>query len=676
MKPETIMADYRDLTFHLLALCLLASGREEELARLAATGETPAGYPFYQGIHLAQDGQVEAALEHLRPLAAQGHEPSSRLAFKLLINQAEHYLGGHKYEELAQVLDEALRLMPDDPTLLAELEDFQEILPFCYLRVGKRPEAEALWRREVWQGDPKALHRLALLYYWWTRRREQELAGETDGGLEDTQDLWHRTIACWVALAGVDPFWPEWAQARGQVYGTPVSEKEIGNLKKHIIENLLPNLCQSYLDSYRQEGRHDRAEQQQRYLTLSRLEKEAADTWLKVLPRMTQVGERLGLALTRGVPLAELVRGLQQAEGHRPCFLAPESSACGPCLWVGLCRDNPLPQESRIFLELLGGPLMSLDLGIQEVIKQLLDLHLTFAPHDDDAEKMADYLAPWGLAVSLLEDKQPEKVLNELDHLPTANQNAPAVRWLRTAAWEQLGHQYLETSGLDQALKAWAEAKKGIQELKRENSPSLYRRTLALEEQLGQGVAQACTREARILHQSGRTEEAMDLLRRGLELSPQELVKDQLADIYCDRGWGRMENNEFTEARREFEQALAVKPNFLRAKEGMSTSYNNEGVKHHNADRFDEAIPLLRRALEYNSNNPTARRNLANSLHSKGGQILEKEMKHAYSNSAKLSILRRVRDLLKEAYEYNPASEYIVRDLNKIIEIIRSASPW
>jgi tetratricopeptide (TPR) repeat protein len=673
MKQETIKPDYRDRTFHLLALCLLANDRVAELTEFVGAGEIHPHYPYYLAIHLAKQGKFGAALENLRPLVAQGHQPSQYLAFKLLISQAGHHLQCQEHEELLQVLDEAMRLMPDDVALLAELEHFQEILPFCYLKVGKRQEAATLWRQKLWHGDLEALHRLALLNYWWTRRREEAYSRGEGGDLEEMETLWRQTIAYWVALASADLFWADWAQGRGKVYGNAISEEEIRNLKKYLMDHFLPEFCQTFIDSYNQEGKIAQTERPRRYLTLVRLEKRAAGLWQKILPRMTKVQERLGLTLTLGVALGELVRALQKAEGHQPCFFSEPREACSLCLWADLCQQSPSSQESRVFLEFLGGPLISLDLNLRHVVGQVLDLHLTYQKDDDEAEILADYLAPWGLATIFLEDKRTEEVFKELDRLSPADKGAPAVCYLRAAAWEQLGQQQLETKGLEPALKAWEQAKKGIQELKRENSPLLYRRTLALEEKLSQGVAQGCTKEARALHKEGQTEEAICLLKRGLEISSQEQLKNQLADIYCDRAWVHMGKKDYTQARREFEQALAVKPNFLRAKGGMGTSYNNEGVRHHDAGRFDEAISLQRRALEYSPNNPTSRQNLAGSLHAKGGKIIEKELKSAYTRYEKIAVLKKVLDLLKEAHEYDPNNEHVIRDHNEILRILRTA---
>jgi len=676
MKEQKALMRHQSRSFQQLALCLLSSGRSQELGDMASQMGDLHDSPYYLALKLAQEQRLEEALDLLRPLATKGHQESRQLAFRLLLHQANGHFSRQEYDDLSPVLDEALGLMADDPEALKELATFQEILPFCYLRINRRPEAEEKWRLDFLECGNAGLHRLALLCYWGSRDAEARLPQEGQGETRELEALWRKAIAFWVALAASEEFWQEWGRSREEVYGVEVSSQDLEDLRKNILEDLLARRFYYYLDKYQQADQGTHARRHRQYLSLLRLERQAASAWHKLLPQLSQLERSLEIHLSGGVMLMELVRSLQKAAGQNHCFGETGKVDCPPCEWQDLCRQNRLTAERTVYLEFFGGPLMGREMGLDLIVQQILQLHLDKTDGDELAEKLSDYLSPWGLAAVFLEERLPEEVLRELERLGPEQKRHPQALYLEAAAWAEQGRLRLETQGLNPALQVWQKAKTLIQEMKRLNAPKVYRRLLRLEEEMGGWVAEGCIREARAIHKEGRTDEAIRLLQKGLEIVANDRLKDQLADLYCEKGFASLAHDQLSQARQEFETALSVKPGFLRAKEGMSTTYNNEGVKQRTAGRLEEAIRLYKKALEYNANSRICLENVAGALNALGVKKIDDEMPRAYSRERKLSLLREALAFFKEAHEYDPSNETVVKNHNKLLDILRNIPGW
>jgi len=667
---------WRDQSYHQLALCLLKTSQFDKLWELGSGGSLP-HQPYYQALYLAQKGDLQGALEALRPLASQGHSKAQLLAFRLLIHQARVQFQQNDFEAFAQVLEEVQQVMPDQEEVVSkELKGFQEILPYCYLKVGKRQEAAELWLRDLWSQGASALHKLAILYYQWAVYAEERLASKGEGAQEQLDDLWRKAIAFWVALAGSEGFWSEWSRARLPSYGVTPNLKDLADLKKHIVDDLLSGRFRHYVDKYTDAGLEPQAARHRRYLSLVRREKQAAFTWQRLFPRFDFTKQVLGIDLAQKVPLQATLRALQQAAGQDPCFQGPPQERCHLCPWRAICRGpHPLGAEAVLPLEFFGGPLMAETFGLTQLIQEIVKIQATGLGSDEEIERMEDYISPLGLALVLLEERLPEQALQALDSLPPDLRASPLGKYLKVAAWAENGRR-LETQDLNQALEAWEKAVRLIREWKKVPHLRLHKRLPQLEEDLAKWVSESCIREARRLKRAERVHEAIDLLERGLKIAATEDLKMQLADLYCETGRAFLDKNQFQAARKEFEKALSIKPGYVKAKEGMSTSYNNEGVTHHDAGRFDEAIRLQRKALEYNPNNQTSRKNLAGSLNAKGVRKVDVEFEQAYTRDRQLAILLEALELFKEAHEYDPTDDAIVRNHNKLVEVLRNIRIW
>ena len=63
--------------------------------------------------------------------------------------------------------------------------------------------------------------------------------------------------------------------------------------------------------------------------------------------------------------------------------------------------------------------------------------------------------------------------------------------------------------------------------------------------------------------------------------------------------------------------ALKIKPDYNRANGGIGTTYNNEGIEAANKGDIDEAINLLRKALQYDPDSHQIKKNLDGVLYAK-----------------------------------------------------------
>ncbi|MFQ5788391.1 MAG: tetratricopeptide repeat protein, partial [Thermodesulfobacteriota bacterium] len=85
---------------------------------------------------------------------------------------------------------------------------------------------------------------------------------------------------------------------------------------------------------------------------------------------------------------------------------------------------------------------------------------------------------------------------------------------------------------------------------------------------------------------------------------------------------------KFKEAKDNFKKALTILTGHKGAREGMALAYNNEASKKRN---IDTALPLYKKALEYNPNNEVIRNNLAGAYNGKAVDILNSLSQYSYT---------------------------------------------
>jgi tetratricopeptide (TPR) repeat protein len=132
-------------------------------------------------------------------------------------------------------------------------------------------------------------------------------------------------------------------------------------------------------------------------------------------------------------------------------------------------------------------------------------------------------------------------------------------------------------------------------------------------------VVAAAQKEAARLKREEKLDEAIRVLESARALDPGGALLEYLCVYICDRGGVKLGKKDLAGARRDFEQALRLKPGFQRANQGMATTYNNEGCEERDHDR---SIGLFEKALQYDPDNHVAKRNLGRELRGKAVDLV------------------------------------------------------
>jgi tetratricopeptide (TPR) repeat protein len=235
-------------------------------------------------------------------------------------------------------------------------------------------------------------------------------------------------------------------------------------------------------------------------------------------------------------------------------------------------------------------------------------------PHDSFSGELAKILV-------LIEQRGlPEKALERLAALPENIRQGPEAGYLRVRALlesaRRLRVKHLAANALRQAEAAWAEAS------------SLEPQWTAIQQEAGEMLDSLGKQEAERLQREDKLDEAISLVER---LN----IRDYACDFHCDRGLLRLSENRFEDGRADFHRALALDPDYTRAKNALATAYYNEAIA---VDETDAKIKLLQKALEYYPNYPDARENLGAAFHEKALRIV----KDATPSSAKLDLARAI----------------------------------
>jgi len=662
----------QERTFQQLAMCLLAIDRGRDLEELAAQTRHQKFGSYYLALKLAREERLEEALTHLRLVMANGRQPeAASLAFKLLLHQAHHHLQDQNYEALSQTLDEALRLMPDDAEAVQEFRQFQETMPFCYLRLGKRFEVEKLWHQDFWRLGPAAVHKLALLHHWSAQYGEKMLIAGKPLAVQNLDTLWHKAIGYWVSWLNDEAYWAEWSLSRATIYGSEISAADLKEIRHRLLEDHLPGTFRYYLDEHQKAGRQEDARRHQTYLTKLRLERRTDAAWRKFLAKKEYLSQTLEIEVGRGVPLIGLIKALQRQEQQEDCFGSAPRDGCPRCAWEDLCRLGNLGEEPTISISDLGGPILAADMNLTNLVSRIFHMQKYYYREEEEGERLDTYLSPLGLAAILLEEKKSEAAFRELEGIETSMRQTAKGRRLRAAILVDRGRRRFESDGIDAAMGDWEQAHLIIKELhNKSHSPAFRTQLNSLESELISQVVRGCLREGNALRQKENYDKAVSLLQKGLALGDDEQLRFLLADIYCDQGVRCTLDKKYSQARQEFERALAVKPNFTRAMEGKSTTYNNEAVDIlNNKGNPDKAIKLLEIALQHDPNNHGAKRNMAGAYHGKAIKKM-KELDYAHSSQAKVAIVIEAKKLLAKAHEYDPTNNDIITDHNHLADIL------
>jgi Flp pilus assembly protein TadD len=103
-----------------------------------------------------------------------------------------------------------------------------------------------------------------------------------------------------------------------------------------------------------------------------------------------------------------------------------------------------------------------------------------------------------------------------------------------------------------------------------------------------------------IAHQVGRSDAAIDLIGRSIQLAP-------CAAAYSNLGEALRRSNRLEEAVAAYREAIRLEPE-------MASAYSNLGLALHHLRRFEEAERVLLKAIELDPTNAAAHQNLCNTL--------------------------------------------------------------
>ncbi|MGB8258913.1 MAG: hypothetical protein WCE75_01120, partial [Terracidiphilus sp.] len=251
-----------------------------------------------------------------------------------------------------------------------------------------------------------------------------------------------------------------------------------------------------------------------------------------------------------------------------------------------------------------------------------------------------------GKALILVESRNaPAEALALLDHVNRRVRYLPEFSYLRALALSRQGDHLSGHGDFSGAIDHWKQA---CELAKAECPDPAFRPLLTATGVAAQEALIAATqREAKRLKAAANPDAAIALLEKALPMDKDEALVEYLCLHLCDRGSAKLGKKEFVSARRDYLRVLELKANYERAKQGVSTTYNNEGC-----EETDNAksIALFENALKWNPGNTMAKRNLASELRSKAIDRVNAATGYALRGAVDDAIL-----LLERAYNLLPA---------------------
>lgn len=677
-------------------------GEVEEVMKRHGKGGIDGELQYYLGLTYAWQEKIDDALIEVNKVLEKSpdHESARRLGFKLLIHQARIRIKENDHNGLSLALGNAMAIAPDDPELHKELTGFKGILPLSHLRGGNRDEAVRLWEEELKQNpqDHRIVHNLAILYYWWAVNVEKN---HKEAGSEDIQPvkasvakpvrqkfvlegkklveagkqtvvedektkmidrLWKKSIGYWVMLMNIEDFWQEWKKEREGLCSVKITEEDIKELKHKLMDERFDKQFHDYVDQYKQNGRDKESARHEDYLTTLLLEKKTASYYREAIEKI----KGLGIKIDGKIKRWELIRAIQEKEGNSPCIATEKSKDCkdkGNCYWGEYCVIGPSLWNEVVSPALPCGPLMFKEMGILSEVYKLVELicktgdgneklltmleklnqknysNANSGAINEKLGKLKIYLSPLGKAYILIdEQKRPEQAIDEWERLPQDVRDSVEGRYVCALAITGRGERFYQEGKINDALNDWSMARTYI----RSWAIELVNRSLLvpLQDKIDGLVVDACEKEAKLLKQKDKIEDAIKILTWGLEIVDRKSFREMLAVFYCDMGTKKLNDKNFSAARKHFEKALSFDPDNKRAKQSIGTAYNNEGVSTGDAD---SSIPLFEKAIQYDPDSDVIKQNLTGAYNGKAVIIL-----NSLTQYTKASRCDEAIDLLKK----------------------------
>lgn len=652
-----------------LLACLIATNKNsevEDLVKRHINGSNEHDLRYYLGLSYASQGKITEALNELRQSVGQtpGDSPLRKLAFKLYMNQAKVKARDNDFEGLSSMLTDAVGLGLDDPEREKEFNAFRNILPLSYLSAGERAEAARIWEEELRKNPAShhAVHNLALLYYWWALDVEEGLNNNQHGGIGgDNKDealnkgggpgedalrnidiLWEKSIAYWVMLLNTDSFWKEWKNEREKQCSLTIDEKDIRENVNKLIDERFNKLFNNYIDKYKKKGRDEDTLRHEGYVSKLILEKRTSSCYRDMIKYLSELGLKFDGTLKRW----ELIRLIQEEEGNTPCF-GTVKGACktsDDCYWIDSCVKNIAKNNDNVLLSHPCGPLMIKEMAVSWELIKLAELCSKSIDNNNKLLKLLVYLSPMGEYFVLIDDQhKPQKAIAGMEGLPEKIRDSVEYKFLYALALSQKSIDMLQGGSVSDSLRELAMAMKAVDDALKLHNNKLKPLLEPIRAKVEKEVVSSCKKEARKLKDDDRFDDAVNILKKGLEIVDSKSLKQHIAVVYCDRGSQKLNKKQFSSARKDFKTALSYDSENKRANQSIGTTYNNEGVA---TSSSDKSIPLFEKALKYDPDSDVIKNNLAGAYNGKAVAILNSLSQYSSSSTCDSAI-----NLLKKGLE-------------------------
>jgi tetratricopeptide (TPR) repeat protein len=536
---------------------------------------------YLLGLILAGQSKYQEAIEKLRLVTKSDpdNKESKKILFKLLIHQAGIEVNKKDWTKLSSILSLAFELAPDLDTK-KELLQFNDIMPISLIKDGNRSKCAELFTGQ-WEKEPGniwLLHNTALLYYYWAISDEEDNLNNGRVKPEDPAQLnilWETTIAYWTLIMNYEEYWKSFVSEKQKLWDVSIEPDIVSNLKNILLTNKLQQSIVNYIDRYKIQNRPDDVLRHQNYLTKLMLEKKSAYYFKEYIykPNDNDRGSKVN---KYNLPGGVLYYSLNKIQDN---ILNKISE---------YCKTDPVNEKLGILKILFSNG----ELGRLFIIAEDLN---------DPCRAFEELQKNYG-NISKIGNKQEE--------------------FIYTCALIYLlkGNLHSDTDQILKAFECWESSQSLLMEYYKSNQPKILDNLLkSLENKLKENIVEKTIQDAKRKNQSQKTTDAINVLERGRTLVKSENLDEHLAILYCEEGFKKLDGNKYLEARKEFEKAISIVPGYERARKGIGTSYNNEGVAITN---MDKKIELFEKARTYDSVNNVFCENLAGAYNSKAVSIL------------------------------------------------------
>jgi tetratricopeptide (TPR) repeat protein len=672
-----------------LSACKIALNRHREVEELLSqkVGSANGDLRYYLGVNYAAQGKFEECLAELISVLKNNpsHKMAKHLAFKLLLNQARQKIKEKDISSISSVLSLAVELAPDTPDAQKELSYFKNALPISHIKAGKREAAAKIWEEELRKHpmDYSLIHNLALLYYWWALNEEAKTAETSKSGtVGDICRIWEKSISCWVMLLSMSDFWNEWKKEKEGIWNLEIKAEDLEEFRESFLEEKFIKIFNDYIDSYKQNGKEQDSSRYENYILTLLLEKESSRCWKETFDVLNDWKDALGVSLDVGIKRYELIRAIQKAEGNTSCFgtVRDCSNDTNECLWSKYCLSD---RNRELFFNMPAGYQFFRDFEMLPEVSKLIELLQKVNPDNESIGRLRIYLHRGGLGKVLIlleQRKKPHLAIAELQRLldsKSVDKGALDVKYIYALAHTERGRlSYKQGNKFNEALDDWTFAQGVVTDAQKlanfEGNPCFGKFLASLKGEIESLVVSCSEKEAKKYKQADKLDDAISVLLKGLKIvthPANKSLNEHIAIFYCEKGDKKIADKSFSGARNDFEEALKYSPNYDRAKKGIGTAYNNEGVSKSSPD---ESLPLFEKAIQYDPDSNVVKENLAGACNGKAISILNSLTPGSSQNEydRAINLLKKAVKILNPSLEESSINLILEYDSEKEIEKI------